>query len=79
MAEQGIVYWTGYCVSTNYVTSLPHSAETIGIQDIGITSQIMVAINPEQAHSQGSILGVWNPQNVDLLDPKSGLFEPHPP
>ena len=22
--------------------------------------------------------GVQNPQNVDLLDPKSGLFEPHP-
>ena len=22
---------------------------------------------------------VRNPQNVDLLDPKSGLFEPHPP
>ena len=23
--------------------------------------------------------GVWDPQKVDLLDPKSGLFEPHPP
>ena len=22
--------------------------------------------------------GLQNPQNVDLLDPKSGLFEPHP-
>ena len=28
----------------------------------------------------GSILGVvWNPQNVNLLDPKSGLFKPRPP
>ena len=23
-------------------------------------------------------MGVWDPQNVDLLNPKSGLFEPHP-
>ena len=39
----------------------------------------LLAHIPNQARSQDRIWGSAEPPKSGLLDPKSGLFEPHPP
>ena len=41
-------------------------------------SELLVLFDMVQARSQDRFWEVWNPQNVDILDAKSGLSEPHP-